>query len=367
MRGFAVVLMVIGHSLDSVLTNEARTTGWFQVYDFFRGFTAPLFLFVSGLAFSVATGKRWTEHTRYSPHLRRRLLRILLLFAIGYALHVPFLSLEKTFSMADRGATASLFQADVLQCVAGSLLLLHVLILLLRSKTLFIHVLTLLVPAIVLLTPLVSREDFSSVLSPVLSPYLNRQQLSLFPLFPYAAFLFAGTVAGYYLLQWRQKAGEQQVLVRIAGFGAAAALLAVVTDLLPLSVYPLHDFWKTNPIFFLLRLGVVAEIAVVFILLRGIPETLRHRLTLLGRWSLLVYTVHIVIVYGSALNSGLAQIVGRTLPATSAFIAAAGILLGMTLLVHAWDHARSHHYHLSRYLQAGLGSSLLYLFLIRPF
>jgi uncharacterized membrane protein len=365
LRGFAVVVMVIGHSIDSVLSIEVRMSGWFQIYDFFRGFTAPLFLFASGLAFAVATGKRWEEYTHFSVHLRRRLLRVLLLLGIGYALHVPFLSLEKIFTTTPAEA-AALFQADVLHCVAVSLLLLHILILVLRSRSRFFGALAFIAPAIVLLTPIVSREDFSSLLSPVISPYLNRQQPSLFPLFPYAGFLVGGVVAGHYFQRSRSDAGTR-FLTWFALAGACLATLAVAADLLPVFVLPPHDFWKTSPIFFLLRWAVVAEIVVFFMLLRNIPSTIKHYLTLLGQSSLLVYTVHIMIAYGSSINSGLIQMVGQTLTGPLALLAAASLLTVMLALVSVWHHTETHHRHLSRYIQAGLAGAFLYIFLISPY
>ncbi|HEX9657236.1 MAG TPA: heparan-alpha-glucosaminide N-acetyltransferase domain-containing protein, partial [Bacteroidota bacterium] len=86
MRGFAVMVMVIGHSVDSVLSAEARTTDFFGIYDFIRGFTAPLFLFVAGFSFLVATEKRWNEYQSFTHPLRKRLRKMLLLLVIGYAL-----------------------------------------------------------------------------------------------------------------------------------------------------------------------------------------------------------------------------------------------------------------------------------------
>ena len=59
MRGFAVVVMVMGHSIDAVLSPDARDTEAFRVYDALRGFTAPLFLFISGFAFAVVPDARW--------------------------------------------------------------------------------------------------------------------------------------------------------------------------------------------------------------------------------------------------------------------------------------------------------------------
>ncbi|HSQ76692.1 MAG TPA: heparan-alpha-glucosaminide N-acetyltransferase domain-containing protein, partial [Bacteroidota bacterium] len=95
MRGFAVIVMVIGHSIDSVLSPAARTTDLFRVYDGLRGFTAPLFLFISGFAFSVVVLKRWDAYVAFGAPARRRLTKMIMLLGLGYALHFPFFSLNK--------------------------------------------------------------------------------------------------------------------------------------------------------------------------------------------------------------------------------------------------------------------------------
>ncbi|MDH7605331.1 MAG: heparan-alpha-glucosaminide N-acetyltransferase domain-containing protein, partial [Melioribacter sp.] len=54
MRAFAVLMMVQGHTIDTFLSNEYRTTEsilyniWFTI----RGFTAPIFMFSSGTVFT---------------------------------------------------------------------------------------------------------------------------------------------------------------------------------------------------------------------------------------------------------------------------------------------------------------------------
>ena len=140
MRGIAVVVMVMGHSIDSVLSLDARSTDAFRLYDAVRGFTAPIFLFVSGFVFTIATERRWIECRSWSQPLRSRLLRILLLLVIGYALHLPFFSLNKLLHNTKPEEYAQLFQVDVLHCVAISLLILQAFVLLSKTPGLFARI-----------------------------------------------------------------------------------------------------------------------------------------------------------------------------------------------------------------------------------
>ena len=59
-RTFAMVAMVFGHSADVLLSTAVRALPSLQTYWTFRGFTAPLFLMVSGWAL-------WSSTTGASP------------------------------------------------------------------------------------------------------------------------------------------------------------------------------------------------------------------------------------------------------------------------------------------------------------
>jgi acyltransferase len=65
-RALAAVFMVYGHAIDALLAPEYKTGLWHDAWQFQRGLTSALFLMLSGFAFSVATGRHWTSHTRMS-------------------------------------------------------------------------------------------------------------------------------------------------------------------------------------------------------------------------------------------------------------------------------------------------------------
>ena len=367
LRGFAVVLMVIGHTVDSVLDLERRSTEWFEIYNFVRGFTAPAFLFVSGLAFAPATERKWNDYLSWSPALRKRVRRVLLLFCIGYALHLPYFSLQKSLLAATADEIAGFLSVDVLQCIAACLLILHSVIITARTPAAFIRTIIGLTVVIVLSTPVVWATDLSPALSPVLSPFVNDKPFSVFPLFPYAAFMFCGVITGHFFLRAATQDRAARYVVTLGIGSAVCATAGVMLDLLPATMYPEHDFWKTSPLFFLLRIAAVMQLTILFYFLRTMPGRVQTHLTTLGQSSLLIYSVHILFVYGSAANPGLFQVVGQTQPVSVALIAGVVMLTLMLLLAHGWDYLRSSHVAISRYVQAGLASVVLYLFLLRPF
>jgi uncharacterized membrane protein len=367
MRGFAVVLMVMGHSIDSVLSLEARTTELFRLYDAIRGFTAPLFLFVSGYAFSIATEKSWQNFLSVSSPLVKRLGKIVLLLLVGYVLHFPFFSFDKLLYDTRSEEYTQFFQVDVLHCVAISLILLHLIIFLTRTPRAFALTTLGIAAAIILSTPIVWSINFAPIISPVVSPFLNQKQLSIFPLFPYAAFLLAGTATGHFYLAARRTNKEREFFRGLVRLSIVAGLAGLVFDLLPLSIYPPHDYWKASPNFFLIRIGIILLITTGFYAVQRIPPLVVRQLAVLGQASLFVYIVHLVAVYGSAANNGLMQVVGQTLVYHEAFVVASVVLLAMIALVHLWNYLRTHHYFPARFAQLALAGTLLFYFFTKPY
>jgi hypothetical protein len=100
---------------------------------------------------------------------------------------------------------------------------------------------------------------------------------------------------------------------------------------------------------------------------RTLPRPVALTLVPLGQASMLVYTVHLVVVYGSAVSDGLSQHFGQTLPVQLAVTAGLGVLGSMILLVYTWRFVRDHYTALFRFAQAGAAAMLLYSFLTRPY
>lgn len=367
LRGVAVVVMIVGHSVDAVLSPEARMTDLFRAYDTARGFTAPLFLFISGMAFMFATERRWAEFRTFSPPAARRFARAALLLLIGYALHVPFFSFRKMTGGAAAGELAALFQVDVLHCVAVTLLLLQGIVMLSRTPWQGARRAAAVAAGIVLLGPVVWSVDFSGVLPPFITPYLNASQPSIFPLLPYAAYMLLGAAAGHFLLSARAAGNEDRFwgVVLTAACGVAAA--GILISLLPVSMYPAHDWWKVSPAIVAVRVFVVAVVSAAFFRMRQLPDFITRPSVMLGQASLLIYTVHLVMVYGSAANDGLMQSIGQRLSVIGSIGVAAGVLLSMVVLVHILQYVKERHPERIRTAGAFAAVMLFYAFLTKPY
>lgn len=366
MRGFAVIVMVVGHSIDAVLSPASRTTELFRIYDIMRGFTAPMFLFVSGFAFTVVVMRRWHDHVRFGAPARKRFAKMLLLLALGYALHFPFFSLNKLLYHMRPQDYAQMFQVDILHCLAVSIMALQLLVVLTRTPQRFAVVAGSVATLLVIAAPLVWGRDLSGVVTPFLAPYVNQSVPSIFPLFPFAAYLFTGAAAGALYALARQQGEEHLLLRKLLLGGIAAGLAGLVLELIPVTLYPPHDFWKTNPVMFLFRIGIVAAVTAGFFHIRRLPALLARNLVVLGQASLVVYALHLILVYGSVVNLGLYQLIGQQLGTAGAVAVAAGVLVLMTTTVHVRNILREHHLQHLQVFQAGVTSTLLYFFLTKP-
>jgi uncharacterized membrane protein len=89
-RALAILMMLQGHTLHAVLSNDVRTGGWFQTWTFLRGQTSCLFFLLSGFAFALATYRHWADNLTSRATLARRLRRFAFFLLLGYALQSPF-------------------------------------------------------------------------------------------------------------------------------------------------------------------------------------------------------------------------------------------------------------------------------------
>ncbi len=160
--------------------------------------------------------------------------------------------------------------------------------------------------AIAVLTPPLWSTWRPKFLPWPLESYLNgvhtygEPQHWLFPVFPWCAFAFVGLATGFALFSEEARIAEPRFFAKLAGVGAGAIVLSLVFEALPIQLYAMHDFWHSDPGFLALRSGVlVILMALAFVWCekgwgqRGFSPVIQ-----LGTTSLLVYWVHIELVYG---------------------------------------------------------------------
>ncbi|NUN68962.1 MAG: DUF1624 domain-containing protein [Bacteroidetes bacterium] len=367
LRFLAVIFMIQGHTFDALLDFGLRTHTLFFVHDFFHGFIAPMFLFASGVAFGISTFKRWEEHIVPGERMRKRFGKFAGLLVIGYTLHLPFFSLTKVLTEATPAELAAWLQVDALHCIAVTMLVLQSAVFLLKDERKFVLFTAILAAVIIFLAPVLWSLPLSDRLPLWFASYLNMQNSSWFPLFPWSAYILCGVIYASVFIRAKEHHQAARFMQRSVAYGLAIMAVMFILVNIPMGIYPSHDVWKANPLIVFARMGFVAVvIAGVFFAEHSV--TIPSRIPqMMGRESLFIYIIHLVIIYGSALNKGLQQIIGpvlNVLEASSVFIA---VLAVISLFTYGWYTFKL------RYKTAGLTVKVLLVvalivtFFLRPY
>jgi len=348
LRGWAVIVMIETHVFNATLTDSIRSTDLFTYIKFVNGLVAPSFLFASGLAFAVTTRRKLNDYLSFGRPLVKQFARLLFVLALGYVLHLPKFNYTHLVYWTEERYWRVFFQADVLQCIAVSLLFMQILLLALRSERLVYMALTGVTAAVVLLTPIVWGIDFWPSLPKVLAGYTNGihfQNFPGFPLFPWSAFLFAGALFGYVSLRAGDAAGQTDprsntaaMMRRSLRWAGGIMALSFLLHPVAASLYPVYDYWRFSPSFFLLRLGLVILLcAGMFFYERRYGVSPSSAITLIGRESLIVYATHLLLLYGDFGPFNFFKRVNHTFGYPGALITTMILLVLMYVLASYWS------------------------------
>jgi hypothetical protein len=207
-------------------------------------------------------------------------------------------------------------------------------------------------------TPFVWSSGLSRHLPEPLAPWLDEATGSRFPVFPFSAFVLAGTLAGATI----GRAEPERRHRREIGWGLGlVALGAALAWLLAGRV----DYWGASPAYAFVRLGGL------LLLLRLVEAAARAGLpgvrafALLGHETLLVYVLHLYLLFGGVFGSSpLTPWHGRL-----GFGALAVLLLMLPALLGAawlWRSAKQRAPREAQLLLVFLTVAFLYEFAVRP-
>ena len=356
-RALAVVLMISGHTSSALLSTSYRSSEWFTLWQFQRGLTSALFLLLAGFAFSVATSRHWSSHVKSSPAVVKRLRRFGLFILLGYGLHFPvghFSQLPDASPMQWRNFLA----VDVLQLIGVTFVLIQLLVMVVRTRRMFTVAAFSLAGLLVAAAPAAWRTEWSGTLPLFLSSYLSSSTGSQFPLFPWAAFVLLGAGIGQLFAQWGTAS-----LRTFANWGMllpGGVLIAIASNL---SIGPTGsgsvDDWNWIPGQLLLRTGVCLVILGVVAHISNRVGQLPHVFGAVAQESLVVYFVHLCIVYGSVWNRGLYQSYGEALSLPMTFLFVAAVVVPMIALAWQWNNLKHTRPQAARWVSIAVGAVLV--------
>ena len=363
LRGWALLVMIEVHVFNVMLLPSLKQTGWFTVLNFINGLVAPSFLFISGFAFMLSTQNKNEELRKFKFSFWKKLGRIFLILLAGYSLHLPILSLRRLVNYYSPDVILRIYNVDILQCIAAGLLILFAARILIKSDTWF-NTFTITVFIITsLIASLVWQIDFGNYFPVLIAAYFSPKYGSLFPLFPWLGFLFAGAIMCKYYLDSRENNREEKYIKNIFISGLVLALLGhvLLSGITPLSFHMMHP----HPLFFFQRLGYVMILTALCWYYVERRKTTASFVLDVGRESLLVYWLHLQIIYRKIINgNNLSSIYGGTFDVLEAVVAT--ILLAILMIITAkyWGMFKKKYRTLVSNLTLGLVSLCIIIFLI---
>lgn len=318
--------MLQGHSFHALLATGEKTGDVYILSQFIGGMPAPMFLFLTGVTLAFLLDGRERRGIdgmgRFAAGLRRA--GYLLLLALGVRLQA-FLFAWPWAHLND------ILKVDVLNCMGMSLALMAFTAFFTTTERIKVSLLA--GCAISLFAPVVSSLPWDGA-HPLLRAYLA-PSTEIFGLFPWAAFTAFGVAFGS-MLRLVPRANLGRFMQWVCLSGLTMLLAAGYFASLPYSIYRTSDFWLNSPLLVFIKVGIILLVTCfAYLWLNYLPSRNFSFVTLIGTSSLLVYWVHLEIVYGRWLWFWKEQ-----LSVMETAIFSVGLILAMVGLALLWRRRR---------------------------
>lgn len=339
MRAYAILMMIQGHMIDAMIDPIYRDSSnfFFSLWDQMRGVTAPVFFFSSGTIFSYLLLRKnlpLMENERFFKGIKRVFILLVIAYLLRFNPGMLFSSSDFNFEMYK-----NTFAVDALHCIAIGLgmILLSYLIHKLTHIYIWILYLGFAFTAFYLL-PNMLHHNWSDYPIPFAS-YFTKNYGSNFPIIPWTGFVLWGALLGYLLskkanLAFNNLFALSMLILGILLHYYSGTFLIFLYDITGDSNfdYLLHHnylYYHLGNSFIVL--GVLGLYSNNF----RIPKILSS----VGKKTMMIYVVHIFIIYGTGYNKGLQYYYGKSLGPWESVFAAIAILLFFIFLVHYVEKA----------------------------
>ena len=282
LRGGAVLVMIQCHAL-TLLRPELRAGAWFRAIGFVDGLVAPSFIFAAGFSLALVQVRSAAAGSRTARLLKtvRRLAEVLIVATLVNWMWYPIFREPRW-----------IFRIDILHCIGLALLIALPIFAALAKFPLILRWISLVFAG----CAIVAAPFAESVKGP-LAAVANISTGSLFPLLPWAGYVYLGASAGAAVASGEPRALRRWLLGLVA---LAAAVWA--TQPLVAGIYPRHLSFN-DPANHAQRLAVVCLIALTLLLLEQRAGESRppHRavrfIEVFGTSSLSAYFFHQALLY----------------------------------------------------------------------
>ena len=316
MRGLAVLIMFECHTFNSFARLDVRNGGPYVLSQFVGGMAAPLFLFMAGMTF----GFQMESLERREPNRWRRWL--VALRRAGYIMVIAFaFRIGNWIASMPRPEISEITKVDILNSMALAMGAFAAVSMFDGKNRIRVALAGAL--AVAVLAPVIESLSWSGtpqLIVEYLAPGPNRGR---FPFFPCAAYIGFGLAAGAVVKRTAERtagrtaerpaertaerAAERttaepmdRLMQWYALIGFALIFTAQYFANIPFSIYPAPDFWRSSPSLVLIRTGIsLAMLASAYLWTEYGAAARWSWMQALGQTSLLVYWVHVMLVYGN--------------------------------------------------------------------
>jgi len=287
-RGVAVVIMLQGHVFHSFAKTELRNGGPFVISQFFGGIGPAVFLVLTGITLAFLMDR--SERRGVAPFVRWKIA----LRRAGYLFGLAFAFRLQLWLFGLPQSWTNLFKVDILNCMGFAIGLMSIMAVFTTAER--VRLCAVLGAAIAAMAPLVSDINWNWLPAGVTAYFVP--SYDYFAFFPWAAFIAFGMSLGSIL-----RLAKPEQMNRVMQWGALVGLGLIVSGQyfsgLPYSIYPKSELWLNGPGLIVMKLGAVLLImGFAFIWTEYAVGAAFSWIRQFGTTSLLVYWVHIEIVYG---------------------------------------------------------------------
>ena len=300
-RSIAILLMLEGHFIDLTLDNSFRDLSYpaYATWLYIRGFTAPMFLTVTGIVFVYLMLVKRKEPFFRNDRIKKGFKRVVELIFWGYLLQF--------------------YAFHVLQCISMGILM----ILLLFGLYKLIRVVPLWIYYFIAGTAAFWLYLFMVQLPkdmpwPENAPFFLQNMFhgpmsrAVFPIIPWMGFTMYGAMIGALLHDLRDHVKSWTFILSFGAIGAFLFFFAKkLLVMLDMSVYGSHHlFYSLDWLYE--RLGMVLMILgvlqIIEKLVKDIPQSLFLKI---GQNTLTIYVMHMMLLYGSVIRVGVNDFFNR--------------------------------------------------------
>jgi hypothetical protein len=251
-----------------------------------------------------------------------------------------------------------LLAADVLQLIGTTLLFVQALVLVTRTRTAFMATALALAVAIVLASPWVLAADWTWL--PLwLSSYFSEATGSLFPWFPWSAYVLLGVAMGQLYGRWGAANLGRFAAVALLAPGAVMVVIGLAFAEAGNRIFAPSQA-SFVPMQFLARSGscllIVGAIAHGTRYLSRLPRVFGA----VAQETLLIYFVHLCIVYGSIWHPGLFSTYGSVFSPLQTLGVVVVVMALMVALAWQWNWVKHASPRAGRWISLAVGAVLVW-------